>query len=34
MLVGKEGGFLVFSFFKDFIYLFMRDAETGRQRHR
>ena len=26
--------FLLMIFFKDFIYLFMRDTETERQRHR
>ena len=28
------GSFYIFIFFKDFIYLFMRDTERERQRHR
>ena len=32
--VVSEFGFDLFSFFKDVIYLFMRDTDRERQRHR
>ena len=33
-VVGRRSGIILFYFFKEFIYLFIRDRERERQRHR